>query len=127
MVHTKTQAIQKSEPVSTQKTRLSTTHHRANPLGIGRLLIMVLTIALLGLGQGIWWWSGLVLLVLILLAVSRQGHVFGTAWSSCAMLLALTFWHQHIIPDWASIVILAAGMTQFGLSLLRNPQDSYRP
>ncbi len=92
-------------------------HRRANPAGLGRLIFMVLTIGLLSLGHGVTWWSGLILLGLILLAVARLGQAWWGLWASVAVLLAIAFWHLRIIPMWAAITFLALGAIQFGLSL----------
>lgn len=104
-------------------------HRRANPFGLGRLLIMVLTVGLLSMAHGIGWWAGLVLLGLILLAVSRQGQAWQGAWSASAILLSLAFWHQHIIPAWAAVMILIAGSVQFAFSLIHeaSTRTIYRP
>ncbi len=92
-------------------------HRRANPVGLSRLIFMVLTIGLLSLGHGITWWTGFVLLGLILFAVARLGQVWWGLWASVAVLLALAFWHLHIIPLWAALTFLALGTIQFSLSL----------
>lgn len=101
-----------------QVKRESRPHHRTNPIGLGRLLIMVLTLGLVTLGQGILWWAGLLLLALILLAVSRQAGWLGS-WSASAGLVALVFWHRHTIPIWVAVAILVLGATQFTVSLVR--------
>lgn len=92
-------------------------HRRANPVGLSRLIFMVLTVGLLSLGHGAVWWSGLVLLGLILFAVARLGQAWWGLWACVAVLLSLAFWHLHIIPLWAAVTFLALGAIQFGLSL----------
>ncbi|NMP23626.1 hypothetical protein [Sulfobacillus harzensis] len=95
---------------------------RANPVGLGRLLILVLTMGLLSLGQGFFWWMGLLLLALILLAASRQG-AWWAPWASSAGLLALAFWHRHVLAPWMAIVILVIGALGFALGLLNQRPD----
>jgi len=114
----------RSQPDPRPAPRPRVTHRRANPMGLGRLLIMTFTVALLSMGHGLWWWGGSALLFFILLAVSRQGHAWGTAWSSSAILLSLAFWHQGIIAVWVALIILAGGSIQFGISLLRQSPAS---
>lgn len=96
--------------------------HRANPMGLGRLLIMAVTVGLIFLGHGLFWWVGLLLLALILLAVSRHGAWWG-AWAASAGLLSIAFWHRHIVPVGAAVVILALGGLLFVWSLLRPRTD----
>lgn len=108
---------------SPSETKLIASHRapprrRANPMGLGRLLIMVLTVGMISLGHGVFWWAGLILLTLILLAVGRQGHALWGTWSALAMMLALAFWHLHVIPVWTGLAFLAIGAIQFVLSLL---------
>lgn len=93
-------------------------HRRANPEGLGRLLIMVATVGLLAMGHGILWWTGLVLMASILLAIGRSGKTLWSLWSVLAVLVALGFWHLHIIPMWASLIFIALGAIQFILYLL---------
>ncbi len=95
-----------------------TPRHRANPLGLGRLLVMVLTVGLLSFAHGLFWWMGLLLLGMILLAVGRQGAWWG-AWAASAGVLSLVFLHRQIIPVWAALLILGVASIQFGLSLLQ--------
>ncbi len=92
--------------------------HRASPRGLGRLLIMAATVALLSLGPGIFWWAGLLLMALILLAVSRQGHLWLGVGSLAEMLAALAVWHVHLMPMWAGLMFLALGAIQFFWSQL---------
>lgn len=108
-----------SRSQTTSPDRSPRPRHRANPLGLGRLLILVFTVGLLSMAHGLFWWAGLLLLGFILLAVSRQGAWWG-AWSASLGLLSLTFWHYRIIPVWLACLILAIGGVQFAWSLLRH-------
>ncbi|PSR22610.1 MAG: hypothetical protein C7B45_06020 [Sulfobacillus acidophilus] len=94
------------------------TRRRAKPEGLGRLLIMVVTVGLLVMGRGILWWCGLALLASILLAVGRSGRTIWTVWSILAVLAALSFWHLNMIPVWASLTFIALGAIQFILHWL---------
>lgn len=92
--------------------------HRPNPRGLGRLLIMAATVALLSMGSGLFWWMGLLLLGLILLAVGRQGQAWWGIGSMLEILAALAFWHVELIPLWAGVTFLILGSVQFVWSLL---------
>lgn len=98
--------------------RKISSHHRAKPEGLGRLLIMVATVGLLAAGHGILWWIGLVLLASILLAIGRPGRTLWSMWSVAAVAAALGFWHLHLIPLWASLTFMALGAIQFVLTLI---------
>lgn len=102
------------------QTASKTTHsrHRANPVGLGRLLILALTVGLISLGHGGVWWAGLLLLGLILLAVSRLG-AWWAPWSCSAGLASLVFWHRQILHPWAAILILCGSALGFALALLQ--------
>lgn len=91
--------------------------HRANPFGLGRLLILVLTVGLISLGHGAMWWAGLLLLSLILMAVSRQG-AWWAPWCCSAGLASLVFWHHHILHPWLAALILFGSAVGFCLALL---------
>ncbi len=90
--------------------------YRANPTGLGRLLIMVATVGLITLGQGLLWWAGLVLMGLILLAVGRGKALWGIG-SVAAIIIALGFWHLHVIPEWTGLTFVGLAAIQFALSL----------
>lgn len=92
--------------------------HRANPAGLGRLLIMTATVGLMTLGQGFLWWAGLLLLAMILLAIGRQGKALWGIWSLIGIIVALSFWHLHIIPEWTGLTFLGLAAIQFVLSLI---------
>lgn len=94
------------------------TRHRANPQGLGRLIIMTATVGLMTLGQGLWWWFGLFLLALILLAIGRRGKALWGIWSLITIVVALGFWHLGIIPQWAGLTFVSLAGIQFALSLL---------
>ena len=94
------------------------TRRRANPAGMGRLLTMALTVGFLTLGRGAFWWLGLVLLTLILLAVGRQGHAWWKLGALMEIVAALGFWHLHILPGWAGTIFLTIGAAQFVWSLV---------
>jgi hypothetical protein len=79
---------------------------------------MVVTVGLLAMGHGIFWWSGLALMASILLAIGRSGRTLWTVWSILAVLAALSFWHLNLIPLWASLTFVALGAIQFVLQLL---------
>jgi len=97
------------------------TRRRANPAGLGRLLCMTATVGLLSLGQGILWWVGLLLLGLILVAVGRQGQTIWGTLALLAVLMALAFWHLHLIPMWTGLTFAILGAVQFAASLLTTP------
>ena len=93
-------------------------HHRANPAGMGRLLAMAATIALMTMGHGILWWAGLFLLALILVAIGQPKKAWRKVLALLGILAAMSFTHLDIIPLWTGITfaVLAAG--QWALSLL---------
>lgn len=109
MVYSRNQTQPKDSPV---------TKRRANPAGLGRLLIMTATVGMLTLAHGVLWWTGLLLMALILLAVGRHGKALWGIWSVIGIAAALAFWHLHIIPAWAGITFLILAAIQFILSLL---------
>jgi hypothetical protein len=92
--------------------------HRANPVGLGRLLLMTATVGLLTLGHGVLWWAGLLLMALILLAVGRQGRALWGMWSLVGIMAALAFWHLHMIPQWIGLTFLGLAAVQFAMSLV---------
>ncbi len=94
------------------------THRRANPQGLGRLILMTATVGFMTLGQGLWWWCGLFLLALILLAIGRRGKALWGVWSLISIVVALGFWHLGIIPQWVGLTFLTLAGIQFALSLV---------
>lgn len=98
------------------------TKRRANPTGLGRLLIMTATVGLITLGHGVLWWLGLLIMALILLAVGRQGKALWGIWSLLGIVIALGFWHLKIIPEWTGLTFVALAGVQFALSLLPQGQ-----
>ena len=95
------------------------TRWRANPGGVGRLLTVAATLALITMGTGMLWWLGLFLMALILLAVGQTKSPWRKLWPLLAILAAFSFSHLHIIPLWTGItfVILAAVPWTLGLFL----------
>lgn len=98
--------------------RVPAVKRRANPAGLGRLLIMTATVGLLTLGHGILWWAGLLVMGLILLAVGRPSQALWGIWSLVGIMTALAFWHLHMIPQWIGLTFVGLAAVQFAVTLV---------
>lgn len=86
---------------------------QVHPLGLGRLLLMVTTIACLSLDFPIIFWFGIALLGLILPAISRPANGWLRMSSMIVATLSLSLWHLHIFALWVLLLFLAISVTQF--------------
>ncbi|MDA8194219.1 MAG: hypothetical protein M0Z53_09520 [Thermaerobacter sp.] len=97
-------------------------HRRLRPTGLGRLLIAATILSLLVFGHGVAWWSGYLLLGLVLVTLTRLTRG-GSAWWAMLGLLGLAFAHDGLVPLWIAGIAEATAVIGLLRSLAASPRQ----